>query len=206
MSGGRTSLTLYEGMEGMMENTFMNVKNRSKIVTAEIEVPASGASGALLVQGGRFGGWSLHLREGKPAYEYNWLGLHRYVVESPTALPAGKATVTLDFKCDGGGSGKGGVAKLSVIGKQAASLLNRRLVIRPVDSVDFVVDRSDDLWERFSRGEREFGHRNRLGEIRSIFLPQRWRRPGLFVLCGHANLDVILGRKHSWIARSASAA
>ena len=30
--------------------------------------------GRLIVQGGRFGGWSLHLREGKPAYEYNWLG------------------------------------------------------------------------------------------------------------------------------------
>jgi hypothetical protein len=38
-------------MEGMMENTFMNVKNRSKTVTAEIEVPTGGASGALLVQG-----------------------------------------------------------------------------------------------------------------------------------------------------------
>ena len=118
--GGRTSLTLYEGMEGMMENTFKNVKNRSKTVTAEIEVPASGASGALLVQGGRFGGWSLHVREGKPAYEYNWLGLKRFVVESLTVLPAGKATVTLDFKYDGGGTGKGGVAKLSVNGKQVA--------------------------------------------------------------------------------------
>ncbi len=118
--GGRTSLTLYEGMEGMMENTFINVKNRSKIVTAEIEVPASGVSGALLVQGGRFGGWSLHLREGKPAYEYNWLGLQRFVVESPTALPAGKATVMLDFAYDGGGLGKGGLARLSVNGRQVA--------------------------------------------------------------------------------------
>jgi hypothetical protein len=27
--GTRTSLTLYEGMQGMLENTFMNVKNRS---------------------------------------------------------------------------------------------------------------------------------------------------------------------------------
>lgn len=118
--GGRTSLTLYEGMEGMMENTFMNVKNRSKTVTAEIEVPGPGVSGALLVQGGRFGGWSLHIREGKPAYEYNWLGLERFVVESPTALPAGKATVTLAFEYDGGGNGKGGLAKLSVNGKQVA--------------------------------------------------------------------------------------
>jgi len=117
---GRTSLSLYEGMEGMMENTFINVKNSSKSITAEIEIPAGGASGALVVQGGRFGGWSLHLRDGKPAYEYNWLGLERFVVESPTPLPAGQATVKLDFDYDGGGFGKGGTARLSVNGKPVA--------------------------------------------------------------------------------------
>jgi arylsulfatase len=118
--GGRTSLTLYEGMNGMMENTFINVKNRSKTITADIEIPQGGASGALLVQGGRYGGWSLHMRDGKPAYEYNWLGLERFVVESPDALPAGKATITLTFDYDGGGAGKGGLATLSVDGKQVA--------------------------------------------------------------------------------------
>ncbi len=69
LMGTRTTLTLYEGMNGMMENTFINVKNRSTTIAAEIEIPEGGASGALLVQGGRYGGWSLHLRDGKPAYE-----------------------------------------------------------------------------------------------------------------------------------------
>lgn len=118
--GDRKSLTLYEGMDGMLENTFINVKNRSVTITADIEVPEGGASGAILVQGSRYGGWSLHMRDGKPAYEYNWLGLERYVVESPKPLPAGKATIVMDFDYDGGGLGKGGVAKLSVNGKQVA--------------------------------------------------------------------------------------
>ncbi len=118
--GGRTSLTLYEGMEGMLENSFINVKNRSSTLTAEIEIPAGGASGALLVQGGRFGGWSLHLREGKPGYEYNFLGLERFVIESPAALPPGRATVKLDFAYDGGGPGPGGEATLSVNGQPVA--------------------------------------------------------------------------------------
>lgn len=117
--GSRTSLTLYEGMQGMLENTFMNVKNRSKKVTAEIDVPA-GASGALLSQGGRFGGWSLYMKDGKPAYTYNFLGLSRYTVEAPDALPAGRATVVLDFAYDGGGLGKGGKATLLVNGKPVA--------------------------------------------------------------------------------------
>jgi arylsulfatase len=120
LMGPRTTLTLYEGMEGMMENTFMNVKNRSKTITAEVEVPAGGASGAILVQGGRFGGWSLHMRDGKPAYEYNFLGLQRFVVESPDALPQGKAAIKLDFAYDGGGLGKGGLATLFVNDEKVA--------------------------------------------------------------------------------------
>jgi arylsulfatase A-like enzyme len=118
--GDRKSLTLYEGMEGMLENTFMNIKNRSSKVTAQIEVPAGGAHGAILSQGGRFGGWSLYVKDGKPAYTYNFLGLARYTVESPQALPSGPATVVLDFAYDGGGFGKGGKATLLVNGNAVA--------------------------------------------------------------------------------------
>jgi arylsulfatase len=118
--GDRTSLTLYEGMQGMLENTFMNVKNRSSKITAELEIPAVGADGAILSQGGRFGGWSLYVKDGKPAYTYNFLGLSRYTVVAPQALAAGPATVTLDFVYDGGGLGKGGKATLYVNGKAVA--------------------------------------------------------------------------------------
>jgi hypothetical protein len=118
--GNRTSLTLYEGMQGMLENTFMNVKNRSSKITAELDIPAEGANGAILSQGGRFGGWSLYVKDGKPAYTYNFLGLERYTVAALEALPEGSATVVLDFAYDGGGLGKGGDAALYVNGKQVA--------------------------------------------------------------------------------------
>jgi arylsulfatase len=118
--GDRTSLTLYEGMQGMLENTFMNVKNRSSKITAELDIPANGASGAILSQGGRFGGWSLYMTDGKPAYIYNFLGLARYTVVAPQALPGGPATVTLDFAYDGGGLGKGGRVTLYVNGQAVA--------------------------------------------------------------------------------------
>ncbi len=114
--GGRTSLTLYPGMQGMLENTFINVKNQSKTITAELEIPEGGANGVILAQGGRFGGWSLYMKDGKPVYTYNYLGLSRYTVSAPNAIPAGPATVELDFAYDGGGIGKGGMATLSVNG------------------------------------------------------------------------------------------
>ena len=36
---GRTSLTLYPGMKGMTENVFINLKNKSHTITAEVEIP-----------------------------------------------------------------------------------------------------------------------------------------------------------------------
>ncbi len=118
--GDRKSLTLYDGMDGMLENAFLNVKNQSKTITAELVIPEGGANGVILTQGGRFGGWSLYMKDGKPIYTYNFLGLERFNVTSPSAVPAGAATVVLDFVYDGGGVGKGGVATLSINGKPVA--------------------------------------------------------------------------------------
>ncbi len=117
---GRTSLTLAEGMAGMMENVFINVKNKSKSVTAEIEVPAGGGHGTLIAQGGRFGGWSLYVKDGVPAYDYNFLGLKRFSIAARDKLPQGKVTVRFDFAYDGGGLGKGGTGTLFVNDAQVA--------------------------------------------------------------------------------------
>ncbi len=118
--GDRTLITLYDGMDGMLENTFMNVKNRSKTITAELVIPKVGANGVILAQGGRFGGWCLYMKDGKPIYTYNFLGLERYTVASSDEVPAGNATVVLDFVYDGGGLGKGGIATISINGKKVA--------------------------------------------------------------------------------------
>lgn len=121
LMGGRTSLTVYEGMTGISENAFINIKNRSHSITAEIEVPKGGGSGVILCQGGRFGGWTLYLKGGKPTYTYNFLGLGRTTIQASQALPAGKSTVRFEFDYDGGGLAKGGTATLLVNGKKAGS-------------------------------------------------------------------------------------
>ncbi len=58
----------------MNENTVLNIKNKSHAVTAEITVRDSKASGAIIVQGGRFAGWGLYLKSGVPAHCYNYFG------------------------------------------------------------------------------------------------------------------------------------
>ena len=120
LMGDRTSLTLADGMTGMLENTFLNVKNSSKTITANLDLKGNDR-GVILTQGGKFGGWCLYMDGGKPAYTYNWYGLERYTVASDTALPAGEAEVRLEFAYDGGGTGKGGDAKLFVNGREVAS-------------------------------------------------------------------------------------
>src|SRR5206468_7802813 len=39
LMGNRTSLTVYPGMIGLMENAFINTKNRSFSLTADVELP-----------------------------------------------------------------------------------------------------------------------------------------------------------------------
>jgi arylsulfatase len=118
---GRTSLTVHEGMTGMSENVFINLKNRSHTITAEVEIPKNGANGVILAQAGRFGGWSLYLMGGKPMYTYNFLGLQRYTIAAKQAVPAGKATIRFEFAYDGGGLGKGGTGTIFVNGKKVAT-------------------------------------------------------------------------------------
>jgi len=120
LMAGRTSMTLAEGMDGMMESVFINVKNRSKTITAEIEVPEGGAHGTLLAQGGRFGGWSLYVKDGVPAYDYNFLGLQHTSIAATKKLTPGKSTVVFQFDYDGGGPAKGGKGTLFVNGEKVA--------------------------------------------------------------------------------------
>jgi len=114
LMAGRTSITLADGITGMTENVFLNIKNKPKTITAEIEVPEGGAHGTIIAQGGRFGGWSLYVLDGVPAYDYNFLGLEQTTVAGTEKLGPGKHTLRFDFAYDGDGLGKGGLGTLYV--------------------------------------------------------------------------------------------
>ena len=114
LMAGRTALTLADGMTGMTENVFLNIKNKSKTITAEVEVAEDGGNGAIIVQGGRFGGWALYVKDGVPAYDYNFLGMQRFTVEADRKLKPGKSTIRFEFAYDGGGLAKGGMGTLFI--------------------------------------------------------------------------------------------
>lgn len=119
LMGDRKTLTLGQGMEGILENTFLNVKNSSKTIEADVSLTGKD-NGIILCQGGKFGGWALYMSNGKPAYTYNYFGLNSYTIEAPKAISGENAKIKLEFEYDGGGTGKGGIAKLYVDGSLAA--------------------------------------------------------------------------------------
>jgi arylsulfatase len=116
---GRTSLTLADGMTGMTENTFLNIKNKSVSITADVDVPKDGGHGIIIAQGGRFGGWAMYVYKGIPCYDYNFLGMQRFTISSDKKLPAGKSTIRFEFAYDGGGVAKGGTGTFYINDEKA---------------------------------------------------------------------------------------
>lgn len=117
LMGGRTSLTVYEGMTGMMENAFVNVKGVSHTVTADVDLTAGNTNGVIISQAGRFGGWTLYMKNGMAYHEYNFFGLTWTKVGSTKPLAAGHHTIKYEFIADENGKpGTGGQSILYVDG------------------------------------------------------------------------------------------
>ena len=112
--GKRKEITLKNGMQGFRENAFLNTKNHSFTITADIDVGKDPANDVIFTQGNRFGGFVLYVKDGVPNYCYNWFGMHRYYARGTKPLEYGKNQVRMEFQYDGGGLGKGGVATLFV--------------------------------------------------------------------------------------------
>jgi hypothetical protein len=148
---GQTNFTYYPGMIRIPEANSPGVHNKSFRVSAEAEIPKTGAEGVLATQGGRFGGWSLLVLDGKPMFVYavtNQDG-DRYPkqrkdktrIAGREELTPGGHTIGFDFVYDGGGLGKGGKGTLTVDGKTVAE--NRIEQTNPLGK--FTLDESFDV-------------------------------------------------------------
>ncbi|MET0145905.1 MAG: arylsulfatase [Ilumatobacteraceae bacterium] len=103
-----TSQQFFPGMGRLSENSVVSIKNKSFSVTADIDVPAVGAEGVIIAQGGRFGGWAFYAKDGKAKFVYNVLGIHEFATVATEPIPAGSHQVRVEFAYDGGGLAKGG--------------------------------------------------------------------------------------------------
>jgi arylsulfatase len=163
---GRTSMTFYTGMSHLAENTVPNVKNKSHTITADIEVPAK-ANGVIIAQGGRFGGWTLYVKDGVLKYVHNYLGISEYPVVATEPLPAGRVTVQYKFTYEGGSAtGAGGTGALYVGNKKVGEAKIGKTV--PFQfSLDETLDIGSDLATPVTK-DYQLGDNDFTGTIHSV--------------------------------------
>jgi arylsulfatase len=110
---GRTSYTYYPGVR-VPESSAPQTTNRSHTIIAHVEVPRGRTDGVLVATGGVVGGYVLHVQDGRPVYEYNFVTQERYRVAAAEPLAPGPNVIRMEFRYEGGGLGKGGTAALFV--------------------------------------------------------------------------------------------
>jgi arylsulfatase len=118
LAAGRKTLVYNTPLVALPEGSAPDLKNKSFTITAEVEIPASGAHGMLFTQGGITAGWGFYVQNRKLVGMHNYIDSNRYRVVSTESVPAGKVKLALDFTYDGGGMGKGGTITLLANGKK----------------------------------------------------------------------------------------
>ncbi|MFD4183175.1 arylsulfatase [Rhodococcus sp. NPDC058514] len=154
---GRTSLTLYPHMNGLVEKAAPPLFNRSYVITASLTTGGRPCEGVLASLGGRFGGLALYVADSKPVFCYNFSGGGLTFVRPDVELAADTREVRLEFVYDGGGIGKGGTAILSVNGVEVARERieeTTRAIFSMNEQLDVGVNRGspvcDDIVGRFA--------------------------------------------------------
>lgn len=120
LHAGRSSLSFGPRVRRLSEEAAPNVKNRTHVITADLEVH-TGSSGVVVAQGGRFGGWSLYVAKGVPHYAYNFAGRDLTTVRGTTPMTPGRHDLVVRFGYDGGPPGSGASVTLEVDGVAVGS-------------------------------------------------------------------------------------
>ena len=157
--GNRTSLTVYEGMTGLMENVFINTKNRSYTITATVDLPNNGANGVLISQAGRFGGWTLYMKGGKLKHEYNYFGLERTNISSAKPVSEGRHILKYEFQVQGKSPGAGGKCILYVDDQKVAEgqiAKTQPFIFSADEGVDVGMDGETAVSNDYKEGDNKF--------------------------------------------------
>ena len=119
LSKGRSSFTYYNGTVGIHNVNKPQVRGKAFRIEATADIPAQGAEGVLLADGGRHGGYTLYVKGGKLVFENNFVGKSRDIIASTESIPTGKVKLAVEFTPEGTGFFTGGTAKLFINGSAA---------------------------------------------------------------------------------------
>jgi hypothetical protein len=126
LSGNTTTFVYRPGVERVHPAAAPQLGGRRHSIIADVDIPAGGAEGVILAEGGRYGGFTLFLKDGRVVYSVNAFGNEGGTVTASEPLTPGKSHIQLDFEPDPAKSGRAailgsplgpGKATLSVNGK-----------------------------------------------------------------------------------------
>jgi arylsulfatase A-like enzyme len=117
---GLTSITYLPGVKGLNEQETLQLRNRSFTLTADVDIPATGAEGMIFTLGGYTAGMGLYVQGGRLVFSYNFFVEQRSRIVSTEPLPSGRQTLRAEFAYDGGGMGKGATVSLYTGSKKIA--------------------------------------------------------------------------------------
>ena len=101
LTKARDKYTYYPNLTVVHVSIAPPVQNRPHSITAEVEIPAGGAEGVLLAQGGVTGGYAFYIKDNKLHYLHNYLGLEEFTVTSSVDVPKGETTLRYEFEPTG---------------------------------------------------------------------------------------------------------
>ncbi|GAP44000.1 sulfatase [Lentimicrobium saccharophilum] len=157
--GDRESLTLYEGMTGIMENVFINNRSKNYTILAEVELMDSKTDGVIISQAGRFGDWSLYMKNGNVHHDYNFFGLEHTNIASSRVLEAGKHLIKYEFLVDEPKPGTGGNCTLYIDGQKVAEgyIPKAQPFANSGDEgVDVDTDNETNVTNKYKEGDNKF--------------------------------------------------
>lgn len=97
----RDRMVYYPGSAAVGPGAALELRGRSFALLAETTITSSAAEGVLFAQGGRLGGHTLFLQDGRLYYVYNFLGEEEQVIASDRAVPTGDHILGLRYERHG---------------------------------------------------------------------------------------------------------
>ena len=97
----RDSFVFYPNTQSVPFFAGPRVLNRPHSITADVEIPDTGAEGVLLCQGTSAGGYTLYVKDRRLHYTHNWVGRELLHLASDEELTPGRHKLRFEFEPTG---------------------------------------------------------------------------------------------------------
>ncbi|MBP8134055.1 MAG: sulfatase-like hydrolase/transferase, partial [Zoogloea sp.] len=101
LTAGRSLFTYRAGVGRIPSRSGPDVTRRAHRISADVDLSGKGGDGVIIADGGRWGGFSLFVKDGRLSYEANAHGHRSGHIVAGERLPRGKVKVEFSFTPDG---------------------------------------------------------------------------------------------------------